>query len=267
MKIVGRLRISMLNQRSSLSPRVIAIVEDVNEARAVEEKLRRSEASLQHLAGNLIQAQEEERHRIGRELHDDFGQRLALLVLELGELRDALAEAGNTRQSQVVSELQRRGEDLATDIHLLSHNLHSSKLQVLGLSLSLRSLCETISSHQNIHVSFYVEDVPENLPADLALCIFRVAQEALNNVIKHSHARDAFVELARANDTIILKVRDLGIGFDLSATSTGIGFASMRERLRIFGGDLEVESILGNGTEVIAKAKLEKAKTNQASAG
>jgi signal transduction histidine kinase len=267
MKIVGRLRISMLNQRSSLSPRVIAIVEDINEARAVEEKLRRSEVSLQHLAGRLIQAQEEERHRIGRELHDDFGQRLTLFLLELAELRDTLAKAGQNSQSLALSELHRKGNDLATDIQNLSHGLHSSKLQVLGLPFALRSLGETISSHQNVHVSVHIENVPESLPPELALCIFRVAQEALNNVVKHSGARDAFVELTGTNDSIILKVRDLGIGFDLTATSPGIGFSSMRERLRFFGGEFEVESIPGNGTEIVAKLKLANAKTNQAAAG
>jgi signal transduction histidine kinase len=190
-----------------------------------------------------------------------------MLVIELSELSGSLADAGQSNPSQAAAELHRKGVDLATDIQNLSHDLHSSKLQFLGLPFALRNLGEKISSHQNIHISVHIENVPENLPGELALCIFRVAQEALNNVVKHSHARDAIVELTGTSDTIILKVRDLGIGFDPSASYPGIGFLSMRERLRIFGGELVVESILGNGTEIVAKVKLETAKTNQAAAG
>jgi PAS domain S-box-containing protein len=266
-QIWGRLRVSLLNDRASSSPTVVAMVEDISEAKESEERSRRTEVSLRNLAGRLMQAQEEERHRISRDLHDDIGQRLTLFLLELAELRDMLAKAGQNSQSVAVSELHRMGNDLATDIQNLSHGLHSSKLQVLGLPFALRSLGETISSHQNVHVSVHIENVPENLPPELALCIFRVAQEALNNVVKHSGARDAFVELTGTNDTIILKVRDLGIGFDLSAASPGIGFSSMRERLRFFGGEFEVDSIPGNGTEIVAKLKLENAKTHHASAG
>jgi PAS domain S-box-containing protein len=266
-QIWGRLRISLLNDRASSSPTVVAMVEDITDAKASEENLRRSEVSLRNLAGRLMQAQEEERHRIGRELHDDIGQRLTLFVLELGELRDTLAMAGHNSQSDAVSGLHRRGNDLATDIQNLSHNLHSSKLQFLGLPVALRDLCTKISSHQNIHVGVYIEQVPEHLPAELALCIYRVAQEALNNVVKHSHASDAFLELTGTSDTMILKVRDFGVGFDPSLAHQGIGFSSMRERLRICGGELVVESIPGNGTEIVAKLKLEEAKTNKATAG
>jgi len=259
--IWGRLSISLLDGRVNPSTLVVAIVEDITEKKAAEEKLQRSELNLQNLAGRLIQAQEDERHRVGRELHDDIGQRLALHEIDLENLRDALAKAGQHSQAQLVSELHLKVDELARDVHNLSRGLHSSRLQFLGLRLALRELCDKISAQQHIPIALHIADVPEDMPADLALCMYRIAQEALNNVVKHSRTPAAVIELSRSDDTIVLKVRDFGVGFEPSAAQAGIGFASMRERLRMFGGELLVESVPGNRTEIVAKAKLEKANT------
>jgi PAS domain S-box-containing protein len=259
--IWGRLSISLLDGRVNSSPLVVAMVEDITEKKAAEEKLQRSELNLQNLAGRLIQAQEDERHRVGRELHDDIGQRLALHEIDLENLRDALAKAGQHSQAQLVSELHLKVDELARDVHNLSRDLHSSRLQFLGLRLAIRELCDKISAQQHIPIALHIADVPEDMPADLALCIYRIAQEALNNVVKHSRTPAAVIELSRSDDTIVLKVRDFGVGFEPSAAQAGIGFASMRERLRMFGGELLVESVPGNRTEIVAKAKLEKANT------
>jgi signal transduction histidine kinase len=205
--------------------------------------------------------QEEERQRIGRELHDDIVQRLSLLIVEIEDLRDNLAATGQNSQSQLASELRQRADALATDIQNLSRNLHSSRLEVLGLHFALRNLCERISTQQHMPVTLHAEELTTNLPSDLELCIFRVAQEALNNVVKHSHAPEVFVELTHTDDTIVLKVRDSGIGFDSSIPHEGIGLSTMRERLRMFGGELLVESVSGKGTTIIATAKLGKAKS------
>ena len=257
--IWGRLSISRMNGRASSSPLVVAMVEDITEKKAAEEKLRRSELNLQNLAGRLIQAQEDERHRVGRELHDDIGQRLALHEIDLENLRNSLAEAGQHNQAQLVSELHLKVNELARDVHDLSRDLHSSRLQFLGLPLALRELCEKISAQQRIPITLHVAELPEDMPADLALCMYRIAQEALNNVVKHSRTHEAVLELNRCGDAIVLKVRDFGVGFEPTAAQAGIGFASMRERLRMFGGELFVESVPGNRTEIVAKAKLGKA--------
>jgi signal transduction histidine kinase len=234
-------------------------VEDITEIKAAEEKLRLSELNLQNLAGRLIQAQEDERHRVGRELHDDIAQRLALHEIDLENLRDSLAQAGQHSQARLVSELHLKVDELTTDVHNLSRDLHSARVRLLGLRPVLRELCQKISAQQRILVSLHIAELPDRMPAELALCIYRVAQEALNNVVKHSRTHEALIELNCSDDTIALKVTDFGVGFDLSAAQAGVGFASMRERLRMFGGELFVESILGNGTEILARVKLKKA--------
>ena len=257
--IWGRLSIALMKDSASSSPLVVAMVEDITDKKAGEEKLQRSEANLQLLASRLIQAQEEERQRIGRELHDDIAQRLSLLVVGLEQLSGSMA-GGQSGQSVLASELHRKCGEVALDIQNLSHNLHSSKLHYLGLQFALRQLCEKMSFHHPIQIALRCADLPENSPSDLELCIYRVAQEAISNAVRHSHALEIFVELTCSDDTILLNVTDSGVGFDPSISHQGIGLTSMRERLRIFGGELFVESAEGKGTIIIAKAKLEKAK-------
>jgi len=255
----GRLSIALMKDNANPSPLVVAMVQDISEKKAAEEELQRSEANLQLLASRLIQAQEEERQRIARELHDDIAQRLSLLVVGLEELSGSMAAAQNS-QSVFASELHRKGGEVAMDIQNLSRNLHSSKLHYLGLPFALRQLCDRISLLHQIRVTFRCDDLPANLRSDLELCFYRVAQEAVSNAVKHSQAIEMFVELTYSDETILLKVADSGIGFVPSASHQGIGLTTMRERLRIFGGELFVESMKGKGTTIIAKAKLEKAK-------
>ena len=253
--IWGRLSIALMKDNASESTLVVAMVQDISEKKAAEEKLHRSEANLQLLASRLIQAQEDERRRIARELHDDIAQRLSLLVLGLEKLSDSMA-SGQDRQ--LASELHRKSDEVAMDVQNLSHNLHSSKLQYLGLNFVLRQLCERIAAHYQIQVNFRCPDSPAKIPPDLELCIYRIAQEAVNNSVKHSQAAEMLVELTYNGDVILLKVADSGVGFDPSAPHSGIGLTTMRERLRIFGGELNMESMEGKGTTVIAKVKLEK---------
>ncbi len=257
--IWGRLSIALIKDTGSPSPLVVAMVEDITEKRAAEENLQRSEANLQLLASRLIQAQEEERQRIARELHDDIAQRLSLLAAGLGEL-SIPADAGQNNRHLLASQLHRKTDEIATDIQNLSHTLHSSKLEYIGLHFALRQFCEKIALHHHILINFHCGELPENLPSDLKLCIYRVAQESVSNAVKHSQSPEMFVDLTYCRGTMVLKVTDMGVGFDSSAISRGIGLTTMRERMRIFGGELHVESIEGKGTTIIAKAKLEKAK-------
>jgi PAS domain S-box-containing protein len=223
---------------------------DITERKATEE-------SLELLSGRLITAQEEERGRIARELHDDFSQRLALLGIGLSRLWKKRPES-EEEQRTVVRELWTRNQEISSDVHRLSHQLHSSKLEHVGLGPALMGLCEEISEKYGIQVEFTDRGDASEIPKDVALCLFRVAQEALSNVVKHSGAKQAQVELRSANDEIRLRIVDAGLGFDAAFRNTdvGIGLVGMRERLRLVGGSLSVQSTPMRGTEILAEAPL-----------
>jgi PAS domain S-box-containing protein len=210
--------------------------------------------SLEELSGRLIAAQEEERGRIARELHDDFSQRLALLGIGLSRLWKKRPESEEEERT-VVRELWNRTQEISSDVHRLSHQLHSSKLEHVGLGPALMGLCEEISEKYGIQVEFTDRGVPSQIPKDVALCLFRVAQEALSNVVKHSRAKQAQVELCNANNEIRLQILDAGPGFDVARSNTdgGIGLVGMRERLRLVGGRLLVQSAPTRGTEILAE--------------
>ena len=213
--------------------------------------------SLEELSGRLIAAQEEERGRIARELHDDFSQRLALLGIGLSRLWKKRPESEEEERT-VVRELWTRSQEISSDVHRLSHQLHSSKLQHVGLVPALMGLCEEIGEKYRIEVQFADCGVASEIPKDVSLCLFRVTQEALNNVVKHSRAKQARVELYQARSEIRLQVVDAGAGFDieLKGTEGGIGLVGMRERLRLVGGRLSVHSAPGSGTEILAEVPL-----------
>jgi PAS domain S-box-containing protein len=223
---------------------------DITERKAAAE-------SLELLSGRLITAQEEERGRIARELHDDFSQRLALLGIGLSRLWKKRPESEEDERT-VVRELWNRTQEISSDVHRLSHQLHSSKLEHVGLGPALLGLCEEISEKYGIQVEFTDRGVASEIPKDVALCLFRVTQEALNNVVKHSGAKQAQVELCKERNEIRLQIVDPGAGFDvaLSNTNVGIGLVGMRERLRLVGGRLSVQSTPMRGTEVLAEVAL-----------
>jgi PAS domain S-box-containing protein len=213
--------------------------------------------SLEEVSGRLITAQEEERGRIARELHDDFSQRLALLGIGLSRLWNKRPES-EAEERILVRELWNRTQEISSDVHRLSHQLHSSKLEHVGLGPALMGLCGEISEKYGIQVEFTDRTVPSEIPKDVALCLFRVAQEALSNVVKHSQAKQAQVELCNVSNEIRLQVVDAGSGFDLALrrTDVGIGLVGMRERLRLVGGRLSVQSAPMRGTEVLAEVPL-----------
>jgi PAS domain S-box-containing protein len=216
-----------------------------------------SEESLRMLAGRLLRAQEEERARIARDLHDDFSQRLALLGISLGQLWKELPESEGKGRAKVLEMLQKTKE-LSSDIHSLSHQLHSSKLIHVGLGPALRGLCKEISEKYNIDIRFTSCEIPTDIPKDVALCLFRVAQEALGNIVKHSNTKDAQVELSANADGVNLCISDAGKGFDLGLQNfeAGIGLAGMSERLRLVGGRLSVRSEPDRGTDIFAEVPL-----------
>jgi PAS domain S-box-containing protein len=211
-----------------------------------------ADSALAGVSGKLIEAQEQERRRIARELHDDIGQRLALLSIELAQLRRSYSNPSDFPRR--IDRLQTQTAEIAADVQSLSHELHSSRLQYLGLAAALRGFSQEFSEQQKVEVAFASHDLPISLSSEISLCFFRVLQEALHNAAKHSGVRDFEVRLWGAPDEIHLTVGDRGVGFDVETTkaSRGLGLISMQERLKLLNGTLSIESQLQHGTTIHA---------------
>jgi signal transduction histidine kinase len=225
--------------------------------RRAEADLRESQRELRALTGRLLQAQETERRRIARELHDDLNQSLALLAVELDLLGQAPPEPA-ARLGGRLHELSARVKQLSSDVHDLSHNLHPSKLEQLGLVVGVRSLCKEQAHNHGLEVEFAHQQMPPSIPDDTVLCLYRITQETLHNVVKHSGASHARVELSGSEDGVSLRVVDDGIGFDPRAADgdRGLGLVSMRERLRLVGGAIVIDSRPSAGTRIVVHVPL-----------
>jgi len=223
---------------------------DVTERKLAEEALSR-------VSQKLIEAHEEERTRIARELHDDINSRLALLAVKLDVLRQEVP-ASATKLRKEIGETSEDLQDLGGDIQALSHRLHSSRLEYLGLEKAATSFCNELSSRQGVTIEFHSENVPKGLPTELSLCFFRVLQEALQNAVRYSGSRDFQVSLVGGLQSLELKVSDLGVGFDPEEAMKGhgLGLTSMRERMKLIGGVLHIDSKPLQGTTIRAIAPL-----------
>jgi two-component system sensor histidine kinase UhpB len=214
---------------------------------------RLANQSLQETSAKLIKAQEEERFRIARELHDDAGQQLSLVEMELGQLRhesDALLKPRLKRVHDQVAEVSRA-------VHEISHDLYPSALDNLGLAAALPKLCTDVGERIPLKVHLTLANLPEPLPQSISLCLYRVAQEALHNVAKHSYARNATVEIEAVNRHLWLRIVDDGAGFRPGQESkAGLGLASMRERLSSVGGLIAITSAPMSGTRIEASIPL-----------
>jgi PAS domain S-box-containing protein len=227
------------------------------------EDRKNAERDLESLSGRLIHAQEEERKRIGRELHDDINQSLGLLAIRLDQLR------ANPAMPPVVARgLDRLKEDtseVATHVHRLSYQLHSSTLDYLGLVPALKGLVDDVASRHGIDVAL-VESLRSAVPPNLALCLFRIVQEGLTNIVRHSHARSAQVRISTTGEGAHLEIEDDGIGFDPAQLQqhAGLGFVSMRERLRGLHGRVRIDSAPGRGTRIVVDVPLPDAGATEA---
>jgi len=212
---------------------------------------KKAEATLAKVGGWLIEAQEEERTRIARELHDNICQRLALLGLELEQLADAPPKTAAGRRKNV-AKLQKRVEQISKDVIAISHELHPSRLDLLGLKGAVRGLCKEIAGYHKVKIEFAEKDVPRRLPREISICLFRVAQEALRNCVKHSLADCFYVQLAGGDGAVHLSVRDDGIGFDPDKPRShrGLGLISIRERISLVNGTIAIKSKVLGGTEI-----------------
>jgi signal transduction histidine kinase len=227
-------------------------------ANITERKL--TEAALASLSRKLIEAQEQERTRIARELHDDIGQRLAILAIKLAQLQQSPPHSSELASH--IGELQKQTSEIAADIQCLSHELHSSRLQYLGIVAAMRGFCREFGEQQKVEIDCKIHDLPVTLSPDISLCFFRVLQEALHNSAKHSGVRHFEVELWGTPDEIYLTVSDSGAGFDIDApkANRGLGLISMAERLKLLNGTLSIESQLQRGTTIRARVPFSSGK-------
>ena len=227
-------------------------VQDIAERKLAEE-------ALSSVNRRLFEAQESERARIARDLHDDIGQRVALLSVGLGQLKGLQPDSSGDALS-CLDTLQKQTAEIITDLQALSHELHPPRLLLLGVVAAMRGLCREVSGQKNVEIDFRSENVPGNVPHDTSLCLFRVLQEALHNAVRHSQVRQFDVHLRGTGDAVRLTVRDEGVGFDVDAASRGmgLGLTSMKERLKLVGGELFIESQSTRGTTVLARAPVRR---------
>jgi signal transduction histidine kinase len=240
---------------------IVALLVQRGRRRRAEEQMRASQAQLRasyerirDLGKRLLNAQEAERSVIARELHDDIGQQLAVLAIDL----DVLNSAGSRRQdiAPLARDALERTQNIAKTLQSLSHELHPAKAQLIGLVAALESLRRDFS-RAGLSVRLSHSNVPPSLPQDLTLCLFRIVQEALRNVVKHSGASEVAVQLSGSGQTLEVRIVDDGMGFDVdSAWTRGLGLISMSERLEPFRGTLYIRSKPGAGTQLEIRVPL-----------
>jgi PAS domain S-box-containing protein len=235
---------------------ILIFAEDITHRKQMQE-------ALSTMSRTLIQSQEQERTRIGRELHDDINQQIAMLAVELEQLQNDPSDVRSRLQ-----ELRNQMVELSNDVQALSHELHSSKLEYLGVVSGMRSWCEEFGERQNMVIDFK-SDVSSVVPFDIGISLFRVLQEALHNAAKHSAVKRMEVELWEASNEIHLIVADRGKGFDVEAAirSQGLGLTSMQERVRLLNGSVEIQSKQMAGTTIHVRIPFRSELSDQRAAG
>jgi PAS domain S-box-containing protein len=232
--------------------RVIGMVADVTD-------IKRSEEAVSGITRKLIEAQEQERARIARELHDDISQRLALVAVELEQLRDNPSKV-HTRLEQ----LRKQTTELSAAVQILSHDLHSSQLEYMGVVAGIKSWCKEFGERQRMRID-YRHDVRNSVPAEIGLSLFRILQEALHNAAKHSGVKRIKVQLYEESGDIHLTLSDLGRGFDVEAVKKGkgLGLTSMRERVRLINGTIAIDSKPMRGTTIHVRVPVPSAQRSE----
>jgi signal transduction histidine kinase len=232
--------------------RIIGMVTDVTAHKRVEKELA-------DLGSRLIHAHEEEGARIARELHDDLGQRMALLQINVERLEQDMPKLSASAR-QRLENITKLTAEFSSELHNMSHRLHPSRLDTLGLVAALNGFCREFSVQHDVRVQFVHRDVALQIPKDVSVCLFRITQEALRNVVKHSGASEAQVELVHNGEQIHLCISDAGVGFNPAVTeANGLGLISMRERLRLVGGHLSIDSEVAHGTKIDVRIPLSSA--------
>ncbi len=240
--------------------RIVGMVADATQRKLAEEVLS-------NLSRKVVEAEEQQRSRIARDLHEDIGQRLALLAIELEQLK-----TGSSHQAAVCSRMDavwKRTLEILNDVKASAHELHSPRLEYLGIAAVLRCFCKEFGERKNVEIFFKAEDLPGAVPPDISLCLFRVLQEALYNGIKHSGAQRLEVQMWATPGEIHLTVSDTGAGFELEAARNGrgLGLVSMKERLQLVKGTLSIDSQPLKGTSIHACVPLNSESKSMGAAG
>jgi integral membrane sensor domain MASE1 len=216
---------------------------------------RRTQESLLSMSGNLVMAQEQERHRIARELHDNLGQELALVEITL----DRLLGKCDSSLKLDLTDLSSRVSAISETAHEISHGLYPTTLEYLGLKKAMKKLCDELQRGKELSIDFTIGNLPDQLQPSTSVSLYRVVQEALHNIITHSHARNVKVELTSRDGRILLLIMDDGVGFDVSHEEVGLGLVSMRERIRAIGGSIHISSFRKEGTLIEVQVPLHEA--------
>jgi len=237
----------------------VAFMSDISKRKGDEQAIRRQREDLRTLAGRLMTAQDDERRRIARDLHDDLSQKLAYLAMDLGKLASKAESKELLDRAQA---LQRRAAEAAETVRHISHQLHPSILDDIGLEAALEQCSEEFEERSGIRTHFLSRDVPDSIPRDVASSMYHIFQESLRNVSKHSEAEEVFVTLESVDSVLRLNVRDEGVGLPphrLQAAATGIGIVGMKERAHLVNGTVSIDSKHGEGTEVTVSVPLSNA--------
>ena len=230
---------------------ILIFAEDITHRKQMEE-------AISSMSRRLLESQEQERARIGRELHDDINQRLALAVIELERWGQEHSKS-EVHTFEHIDHVRQHLSDLGMDIQALSHRLHSSKLDYLGLTVAANSFCREFAEQQKVEIDFTHEGMPRSVPQEISLCLFRILQEALQNAVKYSGVRHFTVRLEGTPAEVQLTISDRGAGFDPQSalSGRGLGLISMRERIHLVRGELSITSQPAVGTTVLARVPLE----------
>ena len=243
--------VTLSHIESKDGPLGVSIVSDITERKKARAALLKSQEELRDLAGRLLLIQETETKLIARDLHDDLSQKLAALGMQASTLAKAPPEPPEVLNERI-RDLGQKISSLSDDVHRMSRRLHPAILDDLGLEAALREECLSFSQRSGIRVQFQANEVPRTLPSDVALCLFRVAQEALRNIEKHSNAGEVHMVLARHGPEVALVIEDRGDGFQVEEArgQGGLGLISMKERVRLVNGEFSIRSEPGKGTEI-----------------
>jgi two-component system CheB/CheR fusion protein len=256
-----------LEGKGDIPGMILLAMEDLTEREFTNESLRQSHDRLRDLTAGLLNAQDEERGRISRELHDDFNQRLAMVAVELENLEKTPFLQSAELPRTMVASLRKRTETISDDLRTLAHRLHPSVVEHLGLSAAMRSLCEDFRNQQHLRIKYRERGIDGlTTPPEIALCIYRVTQAALHNVARHSGSDRATVALTGRTGRILLSVSDNGAGFDLKLAreGKGLGILNMEERARLAVGAFTIRSNVGKGTRVAVEIPLLNAVLSEA---
>jgi PAS domain S-box-containing protein len=251
---------SLVRDDVTNAPRSLtAVAKDITYLKQAEQDLRSAEAARDELSRRMMNAQEADRTSIARELHDDIGQSLAVLKIQM--LRAGQPVSGHPDMVHAsLRDLSLKLEKIINKVSRLSHNLHSSELELLGLAVAVKGHCRECSEQLGIPVHCACDHLEEKLDGMIALAFLRVLQEALHNIVKHSGAKSITVRLTRSDGDLGLEIRDDGVGFDVEAArlAAGLGLISMRERINLISGEFKILSSPGQGTTITARAPIVK---------